>query len=173
MSEIESAASALAQARAEAAKAAEYLDRAKAAQARVQERVDALGAERSGIVTASQKRAGDAHAALRLATIDADLADLGPAVAEQVQAVAIARGQADASNAAVVRAQQMLDMSADSQLLGKLTAHANRLDELLCKTLVEIAAIDKRTGRRPSWAPSSEVYAALTKLHLTANGIRR
>jgi hypothetical protein len=173
MSDIQNAAASLAQARAEAAQVAESLDRAKAALARVRERVDALGAERSGIVTASQKGASDARAALRLATLDADLADLGPLVAEKVQAVARVQGEADNSNAAVVRAQQMLDMAADSDLLGKLTAHADHLDELLCQTLVEIAAIDKRTGRRPSWAPSAGVYSALTKLHLVANGIRR
>jgi chromosome segregation ATPase len=173
MSAIESAASALARARAEAANATEALDHAKAAQGRVQKRADALDAERATIVAAARSGADDARAALRLEVITADRNDLSQVVSEHEGIVAKAQAAADQANAAVGNAQQMLDMTADSELLGKLTAHADRLDELLRHTLAELNAVTRRVGGRPRWAPSPILVSELQRLHRTAAQVRR
>ena len=173
MSELESAASVLAQARAETAKAADALDRAQAEQGRVRERVDALGAERAGIVAASRSGNQDPRRALRLAVIEADLADLAPMVAKADAKLAKAQCATAAARQAVIIAEQQLERAKDEVLLTWLVVHATHRDGFLLATLSEIAAIDRKTGRRPSWAPSRETYDALSRLHLTAAGLRR
>jgi septal ring factor EnvC (AmiA/AmiB activator) len=171
---IKAAAQALAAARHAADAASEAVTEAQHTADRPKARVSASQAERASIIAASRGGTRDPDASLRLAVLDADLADLAPMVAEAEAELAKAQAAEVEARQAVVRAEQRLAMATDAELERRLVIHAGKLDDLLLATLSELEAVGKRIGRsRPLFAPSQALAEWLRRLHLTAEGIRR
>jgi hypothetical protein len=103
----------------------------------------------------------------------ADERDLAELVADADRDVAKASTAAQEAQAALTRAEQFLAVADDESLLAKLTAHATALDGLMVRTIAEISTITARRGGRPVWYPSPEMATAVSRLHMTAMGIRR
>jgi hypothetical protein len=167
--QIKAAANAVAEARANAAKASDALAAAQGARKRLTDRVASIQVERSGIVSARRAGSADPEAPLKMAVLDADERDLAGLVIEADTAVKAALDNAQAAQGAVARAEQHLDMAHDEWLLAKLTEHATTLDGLLLRSVNEITAIAARSGRGPCWFPSGALATTLTKLSYTEN----
>jgi hypothetical protein len=166
---IESAARRVAEAKHRQAEADSAVDAAKAAAAAVQGRVDALQAERAAIVEAARNGDADGKAGLRVAVIDADIADLAPLVRD-AQA-GIQRAAADAAEAfqGVAAAERDFALEKDRAAETLLIERAETLAGMLTIAVTELKAIQKRRGGRPSWAPGIDLVRALTSLRLFAD----
>jgi septal ring factor EnvC (AmiA/AmiB activator) len=172
-SQIESAATAVAVARANAATAQRSLVESQGARKRLSDRLTAIKAERDAIVAA--RRAGDSNPdhGVRIEVLAADESDLSGLLAKADGEVSRASTVAAEAQASLARAEQFLAVAADESLLAKLTAHATALDGLMVRTIAEISTITARRGGRPVWYPSPEMATAVSRLHMTAMGIRR
>jgi hypothetical protein len=175
MSAIEAAAHALATAKQSAETANTALAEAQEAAERPKRRIAALQAERAHLVTTARGGDSDGKIALRLAVVDADLADLAPIAAEADAELGKAKTTAATAAAAVARAEQQLALARDSDLEQQLNVHATRLVELLAATVTELRAIWQRRGARPSWFPPNPVVDELVRLQLTGKqmGVRQ
>jgi hypothetical protein len=165
-SSIELAAAALAAARHKVTDANAAAAAANGAAASIQERVDALTNERTGLIAAARNGDTSGKAALRLAVIDEDLKELAPLVRDAIEGVRRAEADAAKATAAVAQAETALAMARDADLEDRLVAHATRLDELLAATISEIETLRKRRGSRPVWFPSGPLADVVTRLHL-------
>jgi hypothetical protein len=67
----------------------------------------------------------------------------------------------------VTTAEAALAAASDSELLRRLTDHADTLDGLFFETVSDIAAVAQRLGRRPPWSPRSILVNELRRLDLT------
>jgi hypothetical protein len=172
-SQIEAAAVAVSQARANGEKARGRLSEAQAVSDGLKARALVLENERTEIIAATRRGDHNPEHALRIAVVDADLKDLKPISEDAAAGVGAALAQAQEASAALSRAEQMLVIATDEAVLGRLTAHATELDGLLLKTVTQIAAIVTRRGGRPVWYPSIELANTLHRLRLTANQVRR
>jgi hypothetical protein len=168
---IEAAARRVAEAKQRQAEADTAVDAAKGAAATVKSRVDALQAERVALVeTARSTGDADGAAGLRLACLDADLADLA-ALVRDAQA-GIQRAATDAAQAfqATAAAERDFDLDKGREREAMLIERAEELAGMLATALTELKAIQRQRGGRPSWAPSKELVGALTSLRLVAGG---
>jgi hypothetical protein len=166
---VEAAARRVAEAKHRQSDAAAAVDAAKAAAAAVQGRVDALQAERALLVQAARNGDTDGKAGLRIAVIDADIADLAPLVRDAH--AGIQRADADAAEAfqAVAAAERDLAIERDRETEAMLIERAETLSGMLAIAVTELKAIQKRRGGRPSWAPGTDLVRALTSLRLFAD----
>jgi hypothetical protein len=167
--DIESTARRVADAKRRHVDAAAAVEAAKAAAAAVQGRVDALQAERADLVAAARNGDADGRAGLRIAVIDADIADLAPLVADAK--AGIQRADSDAAKAfqAVGAAERDLAVERDRETEGMLIERVENLAQLLTTGLAELKAIQKRRGGRPKWAPQTGLVRELTSLRLAAD----
>jgi hypothetical protein len=167
--DIEAAARRVADAKHRQSEAAAAVDAANGAAAAVQGRVDALQAERAGLVAAARAGDADGGAGLRIAVIDADVADLAPLVDDAN--AGIQRAAADAAQAfqAVAATQRDLAVERDRATEAMLIERVDSLAQLLTTGLAELKAIQKRRGGRPSWAPQTGLVRELTSLRLAAD----
>jgi hypothetical protein len=174
MSAIEAAAYTVATAKQSAATADTAAPEAREAADLPKRRIAALQAERAHLVTTARGGDADGKIALRLAIIDADLADLAPLAAEADADLGKAKTAAASAAAAVASAEQQLAMASDAALEADLTVHATHLAELLGETVAEMRAIWQRRGARPSWFPPSPVVDELVRLQLAGKqmGVR-
>jgi hypothetical protein len=171
---IRHAALALAEAKVAAERAETALDAANAGRKRVADRISALSAERASIIGKARAGSNDPALSLQLGVVEADLGDLGDLVAGADAEVAKVQASVAEARQAVVRAEQQLASTRDSEIERLLVVHAGKLDELLLATVNELAAVGKRIGRaRPMFAPSQALADSLYRLRLTANGIRQ
>jgi hypothetical protein len=165
---ISSAAAQVAEARANAKRACVPVEAAQVEAARVQERINALHADRSAIAHERSNGHHDPAHAGKLALIDLDLEGLAPLMAE-------ANSKLSAAGAAQVRANQEVSVAEDAlrrakavDLREKLIGHLNALDATMVSTLTELNAVAASLGEGLSfrvWAPS----VALDKtLHMLA-----
>ena len=169
---IESTAAALAEATVQAERAAATLTATTAAQAQTRNRIATCEAARQEIVRRRRSVASDDDGA-RLALLSADEATLREILGEHDAAVAAAKGVADQAQQAVARAEQMLAVERDREIIRRLVEYCGNLDEAMRSALTELTAATKRVGGRSPWAPSPVLVNELQRLHLTANGIRR
>jgi hypothetical protein len=170
---INEAARALAAVRHAAGSAAEAVIGAQHAADRPKARVSSCQAERASIIAASRGGTRDPDVSLRMAVLDADLADLAPVVAEAEAELAKTQAAEAEARRAVFRAEQQLAMATDAELERRLVIHAGKLDDLLLATLSDLATVGGRIGRsRPLFVPSQALTDSLQRLYLTA-GIRR
>jgi hypothetical protein len=167
--QIEAAAVAVAEARANGVKAHHGLIEAQGARKRLTDRLAAITSERAEIVAARRGGDADPEHGIRIEVLSADERDLAELVAEADRDVTKASGIAQEASGALARAEQSFALATDEAFLGRLTAHATGLDGLLLKTVTEIAGIVARRGGRPVWFPSIELANTLQRLHLTAN----
>jgi len=167
--DIEAAARRVADAKHCQSEAAAAVDAAKAAAAAVQGRVDALQAERAGLVAAARAGDADGSAGLRIAVIDADVADLAPLMADAK--AHIQRADSDAAKVfqAVAAAERDLAVERDRETEAMLIDRVENLAQLLTTGLAELKSLQKRRGGRPSWAPQTGLVRELTSLRLTAD----
>jgi hypothetical protein len=169
---INEAARALAAARHAAGSAAEAVIEAQGAADKPKQRVATIQAERASIIAASRVGNPDPEMALRLAVLDADLADLGQMVAEAEAELAKVKTAAEQAKQVVVSAEQYMTRATDDEMARVLAIHASALDTLLLATINDMRGLATRGARRPWWAPSEALVTELQRLHLTA-GIRR
>jgi len=167
---IEAAARRVAECKHRQAEADAAVEAAKAAAATVQARVDALQAERSGLVAAARAGDADGSAGLRLACLDADMADLAPLVADAKAGTQRAAAAAAEAFQATASAERDFALERDRETEAMLVERAEALAGMLATALTELKTIQRRRGGRPSWAPSKELVSALTSLRLVADG---
>jgi hypothetical protein len=170
---ITAAAHGVAEGRQQAKRAHEAFAEAQAVVDHLNGRVATLQTERGALVAAGRVADTNGKLALRLAVVDADLADLAPLVAEANASAAKAQGAAAQADQAVARAEQHLAIATDEKLQERLAEHAGKLDELLLQTLTELRAVWTRRGARPTWFPSTGLADEVYRLHLMANQVRR
>ncbi len=165
---IEAAAQAAVNAHTAAEEAVKNLTERTAERDRLRGRIDALKAERSGIVAERASGQDDPAHGQRLQLIAADIEGLEelirPIEADAVKAQTAA--QQARSSAAI--ADQNVARVTDEELLSRLVAHARSLDELLLKTAQDIAGLARQLGRgRNQWQPTPELANELRRLDLT------
>jgi hypothetical protein len=166
---IEAAARRVAEAKHRQADADAAVDAAKAAAAAVQSRVDALQAERASIVEAARNGDAEGKAGLRLAVVDADIADLAPLVADAQAGVQHAQSEMARATQAVASAERDFAVEKDRATEALLVERAETLAGMLTTAVTELKAIQGRRGGRASWAPGTELVRALTSLRLAAD----
>jgi hypothetical protein len=169
---IESGARALAEATVQAERAVEALTAATAAQAQIRNRIAACEAARQDIVRRRRTVAADDDGA-RLALLSADESTLREILGEHDAAVTAAKAVADQAQQAVARADQMLTIGRDAEIIRRLVQYCGELDEAMQSALAELATITKRVGGRPRWAPSPALVNELQRLHLVGIQVRR
>jgi chromosome segregation ATPase len=152
----------------EAATAA--LTATKAAADEIASRVAALEAERSQIVAAARAGDADGKLGLRLAVLDADLADLRKIAADGKAGLANAQAEVQRAAQAVSAAEQALALVKDEVLERELVAHVDRLAQLLGAGVAELRTIWRRKRARPTWSCSTELLRELQSLRLVADG---
>jgi chromosome segregation ATPase len=133
-------------------------------------RVAALHAERSEIVRGARAGSTDHNAALRIAVIDADIADLAPLVADAQAGIAAAQAEVNRASQQVAVAEQALAAAKDEEAERLLVAHVDQLAQLLGSGIAELRAIWHRKHARPVWAPSTELVRELERLRFVADG---
>jgi hypothetical protein len=167
---IEAAARRVAEAKHRQAEADAAVDAAKATAGTVETRVAALQAERAALVGAARNGDANGSAGLRLAVLDADLADLAPLVADAKAGIQHASAAAADAFQATAAAERDFALEKGRETEAMLIERAEALSGMLATALTELKAVQRRRGGRPSWAPSKELVGALTSLRLVADG---
>jgi hypothetical protein len=143
---------------------------AKTVAAEIDSRVAALDTERAEIVAAARTGDADPAAGLRLAVIDADLADLRKIAADGKAGLANAQSDVHRASQAVTVAEQQLALVKDEVLERELVAHVDQLAQLLGAGVAELRAIWRRKRARPTWSCSTELLRELQSLRFIADG---
>ena len=142
----------------------------KTAAAEINSRVAALETERGQIVAAARAGDADPAAGLRLAVLDADLADLRKIAADGNAGLANAQSDVQRASQAVAAAEQALALAKDEVLERQLVAHVDQLAQLLGAGIAELRAIWRRKRARPTWSPTTELLRELQSLRFVADG---
>jgi hypothetical protein len=171
--QIKAAAAALAEARIMSERAESVLMAAAGGRTQLSERVAALQAERAVIVDKARAGSMDPALALRMATLDLDIADLGAMVASADSDVTKAQISAGQARQDVASAEWQLSEAKADELESRLLVHAAHLDHLLSDTISDLVASGARKGSRPIWAPSPELAEAIQRAHLNRRNVRQ
>ena len=100
-----------------------------------------------------------------VALLDLDREGLFSLLAEAEAAAAPARVARNAARQALATAQHHAQIAEDTAALAALTAHADRLAELLAFTLGAIDEVAQRAGQagRPAWVPTRGFYEVVRR----------
>jgi predicted nucleic acid-binding Zn-ribbon protein len=143
---------------------------ARTAADEINSRVAALETERAGIVAAARTGDADPAAGLRLAVLDADLADLRKIAADGKAGLANAQAEVQRASQAVAAAEQALALAKDEEMERQLVAHVDQLAQLLGTAVAELRTIWRRKRARPTWSPTTELLRELQSLRFVADG---
>jgi len=169
---IVAAARQIAAAAAQHEKAADGLACARAARARIADRIAVLDASRGEIIARRQRGEVLPDDGGQLALISADREALAAMVFDADGVVASALAPVQAAENAVAMARQGLRQVEDEAAEGALVAHAAVLDGLLLETVGRLADVNGRLRRpRPAWGPSRPLGEALRRLQLARGEI--
>jgi hypothetical protein len=146
------------------------LGAANTAAAEINSRVAAIETERAEIVAAARTGDADPAAGLRLAVLDADLADLRKIAADGKAGLANAQAEVQRASQAVAVAEQQLALAKDEEMERELVAHVDQLAQLLGTAVAELRAIWRRKRARPTWSCSTELLRELQSLRFVADG---
>jgi hypothetical protein len=147
--------------------AAAALENARAARARIVERVAALDAGRSEIIGRRQRGQIQPDDAGALALNAADREGLAAMMSDAAAVVDAARAPVEAAGNALTVARQGLQQAEDEVAEVALAAHAAVLDGLLLETVGRLADVHSRLLRpRPTWGPSRGLSEGLRRLQL-------
>lgn len=160
------AADAVAQAESALSTATAALDTAQAGVAEVTDRIAALEAQKTQIIT---ERPADA--AGRLTLINADIDSIRPLLTERNAEFDAAAIEVGKQREVLRHAAEMLKYREDRDLLERLVDHAKKLDELMTSTVTEINSISSRCRLTKQWQPSGVMADLVRKADLQFRGI--
>lgn len=171
-SQIESAALVVAQAKARADAAQEATDGARGARDNLVGRLGDLETQHTTLVQAARVKGADQPGiALKLAVLDADIADLKPLVAEAEAALQQAETALTAARQGIVTAEQHLAIAADIDLQVKLETAATDLAARLWQAVEELRQVWARRNARATWFPDDLLVRELQILQFAGKGM--
>jgi hypothetical protein len=133
----------------------------------IAQRMHALEADRTEIVSRRQRGMHQQDDGVRLTLINADLEGLAALLVETATSVAAARAPAEAALRVLESARYVYQRTEDELAETALITHAKQCDAILLQTISELNGLQKRLNRGPpAWAPSRLLADELRRLQI-------